>query len=123
MTDQMIDRTDFFKQLAIFVAEDMQERQRDSHDMTDLMLALARFEDGRALAPRKKLNADGIIKDLDVLLSRYVRALLFLSIATFVAYSIAFSLMGVPYAMLLAGLAAVLELKENSFLQFLLYLY
>lgn len=52
---------------------------------------------------------DGIIKDLDVLLSRYVRALLFLSIATFVAYSIAFSLMGVPYAMLLAGLAAVLE--------------
>ncbi|MFX6218452.1 AI-2E family transporter, partial [Acinetobacter baumannii] len=37
---------------------------------------------------------DGIIKDLDVLLSRYVRALLFLSIATFVAYSIAFSLMG-----------------------------
>jgi predicted PurR-regulated permease PerM len=47
--------------------------------------------------------------NLDVLLSRYVRALLFLSIATFVAYSIAFSLMGVPYAMLLAGLAAVLE--------------
>ena len=64
MTDQMIDRTDFFKQLAMFVAEDMQERQRDSHDMTDLMLALARFEDGRALAPRKKLNADGIIRDL-----------------------------------------------------------
>lgn len=52
---------------------------------------------------------DNIIKDLDVLLSRYVRALLFLSIATLVAYSIAFSLMGVPYAMLLAGLAAVLE--------------
>ena len=52
---------------------------------------------------------NNIIKDLDVLLSRYVRALLFLSIATLVAYSIAFSLMGVPYAMLLAGLAAVLE--------------
>ncbi len=52
---------------------------------------------------------DGIITDLDVLLSRYVRALLFLSVATFIAYSIAFSLMGVPYAMLLAGLAAVLE--------------
>ncbi|NUU00811.1 AI-2E family transporter [Herbaspirillum robiniae] len=52
---------------------------------------------------------DNIIKDLDVLLSRYVRALLFLSIATLVAYSIAFSLMGVPYSMLLAGLAAVLE--------------
>ncbi|EJN08829.1 AI-2E family transporter [Herbaspirillum sp. YR522] len=52
---------------------------------------------------------NNIIKDLDVLLSRYVRALLFLSIATLAAYSIAFSLMGVPYAMLLAGLAAVLE--------------
>ncbi|MCA1322908.1 AI-2E family transporter [Herbaspirillum sp. alder98] len=52
---------------------------------------------------------NNIIKDLDVLLSRYVRALLFLSIATLVAYSVAFSLMGVPYAMLLAGLAAVLE--------------
>ncbi|MFJ3047043.1 AI-2E family transporter [Herbaspirillum chlorophenolicum] len=52
---------------------------------------------------------DNIIKDLDVLLSRYVRALLFLSIATLVAYSIAFSVMGVPYSMLLAGLAAVLE--------------
>jgi predicted PurR-regulated permease PerM len=52
---------------------------------------------------------NNIIKDLDVLLSRYVRALLFLSIATLVAYSIAFSLMGVPYSMLLAGLAAVLE--------------
>lgn len=52
---------------------------------------------------------DGIIQDLDVLLSRYVRALLFLSIATFIGYSVAFSLMGVPYAMLLAGLAAVLE--------------
>lgn len=52
---------------------------------------------------------DAIIKDLDVLLSRYVRALLFLAIATLVAYTIAFSLMGVPYSMLLAGLAAVLE--------------
>ncbi|MFL9924937.1 AI-2E family transporter [Herbaspirillum lusitanum] len=52
---------------------------------------------------------DGIIKDLDVLLSKYVRAMLFLSIATFISYSIAFSLMGVPYSMLLAGFAAVLE--------------
>jgi len=52
---------------------------------------------------------DVIIQDLDVLLSRYVRALLFLSIATFIAYSIAFAVMGVPYSMLLAGLAAVLE--------------
>jgi len=51
----------------------------------------------------------GIITDLDVLLSRYVRALLLLSIATFVTYSIAFSLLGVPYGMLLAGVGATLE--------------
>ncbi|HAT33776.1 MAG TPA: AI-2E family transporter [Janthinobacterium sp.] len=50
-----------------------------------------------------------IIDDLDVLLSRYVRALLMLSIATFVSYGMAFSLLGVPYALLLAGAAALLE--------------
>jgi len=51
----------------------------------------------------------GIIKDLDVSLSRYVRALLLLSIATLISYSIAFSLLHVPYGLLLAGVAAVLE--------------
>ena len=52
---------------------------------------------------------DGISEDLDVLLSGYVRALLLLSLATLTCYSIVFSLMGVPYALLLAGLAALLE--------------
>ena len=51
----------------------------------------------------------GIIEDLDVLLSKYVRALLLLALATFIAYSIAFSLLGVQYALLLAGLSALLE--------------
>ena len=51
----------------------------------------------------------GIVDDLDVLLSRYVRALLLLSIATLICYSIAFSLLGVPYALLLASISAVLE--------------
>lgn len=51
----------------------------------------------------------GIIDDLDVLLSKYVRALLLLALATLVAYGIAFSLLDVPYALLLAGLSAVLE--------------
>lgn len=50
-----------------------------------------------------------ITEDLDVLLSGYVRALLLLSLATLVCYSVFFSLMGVPYALLLAGLAALLE--------------
>ncbi|MEV8470762.1 AI-2E family transporter [Ralstonia sp. UNC404CL21Col] len=50
-----------------------------------------------------------IIDDLDMLLSRYVRALLLLSLATLLFYSIAFYLLGVPYALLLATTAAVLE--------------
>ena len=51
----------------------------------------------------------GIIKDLDVLLSKYVRALLLLSIATLISYGVAFSVLGVPYSLLLASIAAVLE--------------
>ena len=50
-----------------------------------------------------------ITEDLDVLLSGYVRALLLLSLATLVFYSIGFALLGVPYALLLAGIAALLE--------------
>lgn len=59
-------------------------------------------------SPNKELWSD-IFDDLHLLLSRYVRALLILSVATFVCYSMAFSLMGVPYALLLAGAAAILE--------------
>ncbi|WP_317201391.1 AI-2E family transporter [Janthinobacterium sp.] len=58
--------------------------------------------------PNRTLWAD-IIDDLDVLLSRYVRALLMLSIATFLSYSMAFSALGVPYGLLLAGAAGLLE--------------
>lgn len=51
----------------------------------------------------------GIIEDLDVLLSRYVRALLLLSIATFVIYSVVFSALGLQYSLLLSGVAGLLE--------------
>ncbi|SEO00834.1 Predicted PurR-regulated permease PerM [Duganella sp. CF517] len=61
------------------------------------------------LKPGQRGLWSGIIADLDLLLSRYVRAVLILSIATFIAYSIAFSLLGVEYSLLLAGVAAVLE--------------
>ncbi|MDB5907378.1 MAG: hypothetical protein JWP34_1492 [Massilia sp.] len=59
-------------------------------------------------SPTKKLWSD-IVDDLHLLLSRYVRALLMLSVAVFVCYSMVFSLLGVPYALLLAGAAAILE--------------
>lgn len=51
----------------------------------------------------------GITEDLDVLLSKYVRALLMLSIATFVVYGTVFSSFGLPYALLLSGVAGLLE--------------
>lgn len=50
-----------------------------------------------------------IADDLSYTLSKYVRALLMLSLSTLVAYGAAFSLMGVPYALVLAAVAALLE--------------
>ncbi len=50
-----------------------------------------------------------IVDGLDVLLGRYIRSLLILSGATLTIYSIAFSIAGVPYALLLAALAGILE--------------
>ncbi|GAC1408404.1 MAG: AI-2E family transporter [Burkholderiaceae bacterium] len=58
--------------------------------------------------PNRTLWA-AITLDLDVLLSGYVRALLLLSLATLLCYSVGFTLLGVPYALLLAGVAALLE--------------
>lgn len=51
----------------------------------------------------------GLMHDLDRLLGRYMRALLLLSLATTVSYSIAFTVGGLPYALLLALGAGVLE--------------
>lgn len=50
-----------------------------------------------------------IIDDLDRLFGRYIRALLLLSVAAFAAYAVFLSSIGVSYALLLAGVAAVLE--------------
>jgi predicted PurR-regulated permease PerM len=50
-----------------------------------------------------------IAEDLNLLLSSYVRALMLLSIATFISYGLVLSLLGVPYAALLAGAAAIME--------------
>ncbi len=50
-----------------------------------------------------------IVDDLDTLLGRYMRALLILTLATVVVYSIAFTIAGMPYGLLLALVAGVLE--------------
>jgi predicted PurR-regulated permease PerM len=52
---------------------------------------------------------DDVLADIHLLLARYIRALVLLSLTTFTAYSICFSIMGVPYAVLLAALAGILE--------------
>jgi predicted PurR-regulated permease PerM len=52
---------------------------------------------------------EDIIADMHLLLAKYIRALLILSAATLVAYDVFFQIIGVPYAVLLATLAALLE--------------
>jgi predicted PurR-regulated permease PerM len=76
---------------------------KDATPMRDGFLAWVRGE-GRHGGMWTK-----IVDGLDVLLGRYIRSLLILSGATLTIYSIVFSIAGVPYALLLAALAAVLE--------------
>src|SRR5205807_4929296 len=52
---------------------------------------------------------DVIFSDLHTLLAQYIRALVILSIATFGFYTAFLSIAGVPYPLLLAGIAAVFE--------------
>lgn len=57
----------------------------------------------------KRALVEEIMADAHLLLAHYMRALVVLSLATLVAYSACFLIMGVPYTVLLAVLAAVLE--------------
>jgi predicted PurR-regulated permease PerM len=52
---------------------------------------------------------DDVLADIHLLLARYMRALVLLSLATFIAYTVGFSIMGEPYSVLLAALAGLLE--------------
>jgi len=74
---------------------------KDGAHMRDAFLAL--------LNRRHRALWSDIVDDVNVLLSKYVRAMLFLSLATLLCYGVAFSLLGVPYAFLLAVSAGLLE--------------
>jgi predicted PurR-regulated permease PerM len=50
-----------------------------------------------------------IVDDLHLLLGQYVRALVLLSLTTFVVWSATFAAAGVPYAFVLAGIGGLLE--------------
>jgi predicted PurR-regulated permease PerM len=52
---------------------------------------------------------ESVMSDIHLLLARYMRALVLLSLSTFTCYAIAFSIMGVPFGVLLAVVAMALE--------------
>jgi predicted PurR-regulated permease PerM len=52
---------------------------------------------------------ESMMADIHLLLAHYMRALVLLSLSTFTAYAIFFSIMGVPFGVLLAVVAMALE--------------
>jgi predicted PurR-regulated permease PerM len=62
-----------------------------------------------SFSPGKQPVINDIFVDLHLLLAQYIRALVLLSLLTFVVYSGFLSMIGVSYAVLLAGIAAILE--------------
>lgn len=58
---------------------------------------------------RRAAMWEDILSDLNVLLGQFIRALAILSLATLTVYSVFFAMAGVPYAILLASVAALLE--------------
>ena len=74
---------------------------KDGRKLTDQALALG--------SGRRRAMWEDILSDLNVLLGQFMRALVILSLATFTFYSTFFAIIGLPYAVLLASVAAVLE--------------
>jgi predicted PurR-regulated permease PerM len=60
--------------------------------------------------PARRALVDDLFSDVNVLLAQFMRAVLLLALATFVCYGIFLELAGVPYALLLAGVAGVMEI-------------
>src|SRR4051794_8971681 len=52
---------------------------------------------------------DSVMSDIHLLLAQYMRALVLLALATFTAYSVFFTIIRLPYGILLAAVAMVLE--------------
>lgn len=75
---------------------------KDGHVIRDQFLEM--LPEG----PRRTL-IDELLNEAHHLLSKYIRALVFLSLAAFTAYSIFFEIVGLSYTILLAAVAALLE--------------
>jgi predicted PurR-regulated permease PerM len=76
------------------------------------------LKDGRKMRQRfletindeqRRAMVDDLLADVNLLLAHYMRAILILSLATFTSYSIFFSILRVPFSILLAALAGTLE--------------
>ena len=75
---------------------------KDGREMRQTFLGIIDDERRRGLV-------DGLLADVDLLLAHYMRAILMLGLATFTSYSIFFSILRVPYSILLGALAGMLE--------------
>lgn len=73
----------------------------DAPGIEGVLVSLNKKEDGSFWS--------GLARELNKLMSQYVRALALLSLATVIVYSVVLSLLGAPFALLLAVLAALLE--------------
>jgi predicted PurR-regulated permease PerM len=73
------------------------------------ILSGPRIRDALKTLTARQAMGQRIVDDLDHLLGRYIRALLLLAVAAFAAYAVFLGSAGVPYALLLAAVAALLE--------------
>jgi predicted PurR-regulated permease PerM len=75
---------------------------KDGHRMREQFVA-------GVVEGRERRVVDGILEDINRLLGEYIRALVLLSVSTFIGYGIFLSMTGASYALLLAGVAATGE--------------
>jgi predicted PurR-regulated permease PerM len=76
---------------------------KDGEQIRAHILAMVESGPGRA-------RLDSLMEDVHHLLAHYMRAVVMLCLATFVAYSIAFTVMGLPFGVLLAVVAMCFEI-------------
>jgi predicted PurR-regulated permease PerM len=76
---------------------------KDGHVMRQHVLDMVADVQSRAVL-------DDVLADVNLMLASYIRALTLLALAAFTAYAIFFSILSVPYGVLLAALAGMLEI-------------
>lgn len=75
---------------------------KDGHDMKEAVVATFHGAGTRAMV-------ELIMEDMHNVLKNYIRALVILSVISFCVYTIVLKFIGIPYELLIAGVAALLE--------------